>query len=98
VTRSGQGLGTYSITEEIERLLNAAELVICDLSADRPNVYFELGYARALGKPLICTARRDTKLPFDVSHPLGHQFAAFARGVLYLNSQNDAGTSGWVLA
>jgi hypothetical protein len=32
----------------------------------RPNVYEELGYARALGKTVIQTAYQGTELPFDV--------------------------------
>ena len=31
-----------------------------------PNVYYEVGFARALGKDVIMTARKGTQLPFDV--------------------------------
>jgi hypothetical protein len=30
------------------------------------NVYYEVGYAQALGKDVIATARENTKLPFDL--------------------------------
>ncbi len=30
------------------------------------NVFYELGYAHALGKPTILLAQRDSKLPFDI--------------------------------
>jgi hypothetical protein len=40
--------------------------VIAELSGARPNVYYELGFARALGKAVIHTAYKGTELPFDV--------------------------------
>jgi hypothetical protein len=30
-------------------------------------VYFEVGYALALKKPIILLAKRETKLPFDIA-------------------------------
>ena len=37
-----------------------------DLTEERPNVYYELGLAHGLTKPVICVAREGTKLHFDV--------------------------------
>lgn len=37
-----------------------------DLSHERPNVYFELGFARGLGKAVITIAREGTSIHFDV--------------------------------
>jgi len=31
-----------------------------------PNVFYEVGFARALGKDVVLTARKGTHLPFDV--------------------------------
>ena len=49
----------------IEAIAQAA-FVIADLSEPKPNVYYELGWAQALGKVVIVTAKEGTKLPFDV--------------------------------
>ena len=38
--------------------------VIADVTDAKPNVYYELGYARALGKTVIQTAREGINLPF----------------------------------
>jgi hypothetical protein len=43
-----------------------ADLSIADLSMPSPNVYYEVGYAKALGKDVILTAKKGTPLPFDV--------------------------------
>jgi nucleoside 2-deoxyribosyltransferase len=37
------------------------------LSKDKPNVYYELGFAQGLRKPVIITAHEKTDLPFDVA-------------------------------
>lgn len=66
VERVSEHKGDYIITERIERSINKSEIVICDVSEKSPNVYYELGYARAKGKKIILTAKEGTVLPFDV--------------------------------
>jgi len=46
--------------------IKSSAFVIAELSAARPNVYYEIGFARALGKAVIHTAREGTTLLFDV--------------------------------
>lgn len=55
------------ITVKILNHIALAEYVIADLSYERPNCYYELGYAHALNKKIILTASYDTKIHFDVS-------------------------------
>ncbi len=55
----------------IEERIRDAALVIAEISVDNPNVWFELGYAMALNKPVIMMcddAYRNGKFPFDISH------------------------------
>jgi len=49
------------------RQLQAASLVVLDLSSADPQVYYQLGQAYALGTELLLLARRGTVLPFDVA-------------------------------
>lgn len=58
--------GDYRISDKIEEMIDDAKLVVADLSHERPNVYFELGYARGIGKVVVTVARSGTILPFDV--------------------------------
>lgn len=46
--------------------IKRSAFVIAEVSGARPNVYYELGYARAMGKAVIQTAYEGTILPFDV--------------------------------
>ncbi len=53
------------ITDRMLRSINSADFVIADLSNERPNVFFEAGYAEGRGKTPIYIARRGTPLHFD---------------------------------
>jgi TIR domain len=59
-------VGDYRITDKILHLISQAKYVVADLTHERPNVYFELGYARGLGKTVITTVRKGTTVHFDV--------------------------------
>lgn len=56
--------------ESIERGIRDAAAVFVDVTADNPNVWFELGYAIAAGKDLclVCSTERTGSFPFDVQH------------------------------
>lgn len=41
-------------------------IVVADLTGLNPNVFYEVGYRRALGKPIVHLIQRGHKLPFDV--------------------------------
>lgn len=66
IERIDDNLGDYVITEAILKKIHEAEFIICDLTEERPNVYFELGYARGIQKTVILTAKHGTKIHFDV--------------------------------
>ena len=40
--------------------------VIADVTETSPNVFYEIGFAEGPGRPIIATAKMDTKLPFDI--------------------------------
>ncbi len=74
----GTGIVAYRVNEdpEVTILIDSIEQhiknsVICfaDITENNPNVWYELGYARACGKNvvIVCNRKRD-KLPFDISH------------------------------
>ena len=56
--------------EEIERRITMSSLFFSDISIDNPNVWFEVGYAKAASKPMcvVCEKSQRHRLPFDVQH------------------------------
>lgn len=55
------------ILQDIVAGLVRASVVIAEITPTNSNVFYELGYAHALGKPTILLAERGNALPFDVS-------------------------------
>jgi nucleoside 2-deoxyribosyltransferase len=48
---------SFELAQEIFNEIDQADLVIADLTEERPNVYCEVGYAKAKGTPFILTYR-----------------------------------------
>jgi replication-associated recombination protein RarA len=48
--------------------INRARLVIADLTERNPNVFYELGIAHTLGKPVIMLTQSMEFVPFDLRH------------------------------
>jgi hypothetical protein len=59
-------IGDYQISNQIMSMIAKARLIVADLTHERPNVYFELGYARGIGKTIVTCAREGTDIHFDV--------------------------------
>jgi hypothetical protein len=55
------------VIEDIKKQIAESRVVIAEITPANPNVYYEVGYADALNKPLILVADRKEGLkPFDV--------------------------------
>ena len=64
--RTDESTSLERIIPRVEAGLRRSAFVIADVSEWSPNVFYEVGFARALGKDVIMTARKGTQLPFDV--------------------------------
>jgi nucleoside 2-deoxyribosyltransferase len=61
---------TYSpglVVADIARQIAESRVIIAEITPVNANVYYEVGYADALGKPVILIADKSVReLPFDV--------------------------------
>jgi hypothetical protein len=63
-----------SVIEATRHHIAAADFVIADLTGSRPNCYYEVGYAHALGRPVIQIIREGENAHFNLA---GHQLLRY---------------------
>jgi len=66
VERADDIQSNAQILELIEQKLRDAALVIADLSTANPNVFYEVGYAHAVGTATIVLSAATERTPFDL--------------------------------
>ena len=66
VSRADELQNHRSILRDIVQSIEQASLIVADLTGDNPNVYYELGIAHALNKPVIMMTQGISHLPFDL--------------------------------
>lgn len=57
--------------EAIEDGIRNASICLADITSDNPNVWYELGFAFATGRPVVMACsdeRTEKKYPFDIQH------------------------------
>lgn len=68
ITRADEILGSYVIIDDIIKQIKASNIIIADVTVRNANVYYELGYAHALGKKVILIAQDGAEIPFDIAY------------------------------
>jgi hypothetical protein len=71
------------ITDEISTDIQDADLIVAEITKDNLNVYYEIGYAHAFGKPVILLVQkregRQPDIPFDL-RGIRYQSYSFSDG------------------
>lgn len=57
-----------SILNRIYNQIDKADIIVADMSNRNPNVFYETGYAHALGKNVILLTQNSSDIPFDLKH------------------------------
>jgi hypothetical protein len=60
--------GAGKIMDQVWRGIRSAKVLIAELTTRNANVYYELGLAHALGKPVVLIAAKGEDVPFDIGH------------------------------
>lgn len=77
--RADDDVGSELVIVKIAEQIEEAELIICDLTYERPNVYYELGYAHGVGNRgdrVLLIAREGTEIHFDIGSLRIHKYSS----------------------
>ncbi len=66
--RVDEQIFSETMLERIYRQIDAADLIIADMSGRNPNVFYEVGYAHARGKICTLLTQDAEDIPFDLKH------------------------------
>jgi hypothetical protein len=82
--RVDEQLFEESILDRIYNQIAKADLVIADMTGRNPNVFYEAGYAHALGKRVILLTQKSEDIPFDLKH---YPHIIYEGRIAYLRSE-----------
>jgi hypothetical protein len=60
--------GTGKIIDQIWRGITESRVLVAELTGRNPNVFYELGLAHALKKPVVLVSADENDVPFDLRH------------------------------
>ena len=63
--RADEILDVGMISQKVSEAISGSDIVICDISDFNPNVFFEIGLARALNKRIIALCNQFSDIPSD---------------------------------
>ncbi len=66
--RGDDVFGSNVIMDDIRASIEAAAILVADLTGRNANVFYEVGIAHAIGKPVLLMAQSIEDVPFDLRH------------------------------
>lgn len=67
-SRADDFSGSTEIMKDVWDAIAGRDIIVADCTGQNPNVFYELGIAHTLGKPVILIAQSKLDIPFDVAH------------------------------
>ncbi len=68
VGRADDFFSPHAIMRDIWGAINGARVVIADCTGRNANVFYELGVAHTVGKPVVLITQNKDDVPFDIGH------------------------------
>jgi len=87
---------SQSVLGKVHKLIEDAELMIAELSEERANVYYEVGYALARGKKVFIICKQGTKIPTDLEGLERLEYADTPSALPQFDQQLRVRVAGWI--
>jgi hypothetical protein len=84
VGRGDDFFTAHSVMEDIWKAVLGARVVIADCTGKNANVFYEIGLAHAIGKPVILITQNSDDVPFDIRYLRYIQYDFTPRGMQVL--------------
>lgn len=84
VARADDFFTTHEVMNDVWTAIYLSRMVIADCSGRNPNVFYELGIAHTLGKPVVLLTQREDDVPFDIRHRRYIKYEFTPRGMAQL--------------
>jgi hypothetical protein len=68
VKRADDFFTAHSIMADVWNAICGSRAIIADCTGRNPNVFYEIGVAHTIGKPVILTTQSRDDVPFDLRH------------------------------
>jgi hypothetical protein len=68
VGRADNFFAAHRIMSDVWTAISRSRLLVADCSGRNANVFYELGIAHTIGKPVILLTRDSNDMPFDLQH------------------------------
>jgi hypothetical protein len=68
IRRANDSFAPKPFMDKVWDGINAARLIIADCTEKNPNVFYEIGMAHTVGKPVVLITRSQKDIPSDVQH------------------------------
>lgn len=66
--RIDEQIFTEGMLDRIFNQISKADVIVADMTGRNPNVFYEVGYAHALGKIVLLLTKTSDDIPFDLKH------------------------------
>jgi hypothetical protein len=87
VKRADDLFSRDSIMKDIWNAVNRATLCIADCTGRNPNVFYEIGIAHTINKPVILITQNESDVPFDLRHLRYIKYDYTPRGMIAFENQ-----------
>src|SRR4029453_3589189 len=82
--RLDEQMFTEGTLQRIFNQIRQGDVIVADMTGRNPNVFYEVGYAHALGKLVLLLTQKAKDIPFDLQH---HKHIVYSGKIQLLRSE-----------